>query len=254
MTYNGGEPSLTPGMAARNPDRKTAATLFEAAARTIWPTPCAADGERQSETLMRGEGNPTLLGAARSLWPTPRGSDGEKGGPNQHGSSGDLMLPSAAAQWRTPTVGMMNQDRGTVEYAERILESDHTVSLAAQAKLWLTPDANSGFLSGASASAWPTPTSRDWKDGRASEETLEGNSRPLNEVATSLCFPQALETQKPGEAPPPASSRPQLNPNFVDWLMALLPGWTACAPVETASWYHRQRSHCCRLLRAWGYA
>ncbi|KKK56991.1 hypothetical protein LCGC14_3059000, partial [marine sediment metagenome] len=35
-----------------------------------WPTPNAADGERASETLMRGEGNPTLLGAARN-WPTP---------------------------------------------------------------------------------------------------------------------------------------------------------------------------------------
>lgn len=35
-------------------------------------------------------------------WPTPRGTDGTKGGPNQAGSKGDLMLPSAAAQWPTP--------------------------------------------------------------------------------------------------------------------------------------------------------
>mgnify|MGYP006967765052 FL=1 len=34
--------------------------------------------------------------------PTPRGTDGTKGGPNQAGSKGDLMLPSAAAQWPTP--------------------------------------------------------------------------------------------------------------------------------------------------------
>lgn len=37
-----------------------------------------------------------------SSWPTPRGSDGGHGGPNQRGSKGDLMLPSAAAQWPTP--------------------------------------------------------------------------------------------------------------------------------------------------------
>ena len=30
-----------------------------------------------------------------SLLPTPRATDGTKGGPNQRGSSGDLMLPSA---------------------------------------------------------------------------------------------------------------------------------------------------------------
>lgn len=34
----------------------------------------------------------------RDLLPTPRATDGEKGGPNQRGSSGDLMLPSAVAQ------------------------------------------------------------------------------------------------------------------------------------------------------------
>jgi DNA (cytosine-5)-methyltransferase 1 len=35
---------------------------------------------------------------AVNLLPTPRASDGEKGGPNQRGSSGDLMLPSAVQQ------------------------------------------------------------------------------------------------------------------------------------------------------------
>jgi DNA (cytosine-5)-methyltransferase 1 len=33
--------------------------------------------------------------AAETLLPTPRATDGTKGGPNQRGSSGDLMLPSA---------------------------------------------------------------------------------------------------------------------------------------------------------------
>lgn len=42
------------------------------------------------------EGRADLLGGR--LMPTPRASDGEKGGPNQRGSSGDLMLPSAVAQ------------------------------------------------------------------------------------------------------------------------------------------------------------
>ena len=33
--------------------------------------------------------------AAEYMLPTPRATDGTKGGPNQRGSSGDLMLPSA---------------------------------------------------------------------------------------------------------------------------------------------------------------
>ena len=40
-----------------------------------------------------------------SLLPTPRASDGDKGGPNQRGSSGDLMLPSAVVKiFQTPSV------------------------------------------------------------------------------------------------------------------------------------------------------
>jgi hypothetical protein len=48
-----------------------------------------------------GNGNghgASLSITALRLLPTPRASDGEKGGPNQRGSSGDLMLPSAVVQ------------------------------------------------------------------------------------------------------------------------------------------------------------
>jgi len=37
------------------------------------------------------------------LLPTPRATDGTKGGPNQRGTSGDLMLPSAVQLLPTPT-------------------------------------------------------------------------------------------------------------------------------------------------------
>jgi len=38
-----------------------------------------------------------------TLLPTPRATDGTKGGPNQRGSSGDLMPPSAVTLLPTPT-------------------------------------------------------------------------------------------------------------------------------------------------------
>jgi DNA (cytosine-5)-methyltransferase 1 len=44
-----------------------------------------------------GHGKSLEIEAARLL-PTPRAGDGEKGGPNQRGSSGDLMMPSAVMQ------------------------------------------------------------------------------------------------------------------------------------------------------------
>lgn len=50
-----------------------------------------------------GHGKPLEIEAAR-LMPTPRATDGTKGGPNQRGSSGDLMLPSVVALLPTPSV------------------------------------------------------------------------------------------------------------------------------------------------------
>ena len=37
----------------------------------------------------------TQIPHVAEMLPTPRATDGTKGGPNQRGSSGDLMLPSA---------------------------------------------------------------------------------------------------------------------------------------------------------------
>lgn len=67
----------------------------------LLPTPRTTDSNGAGE---HGTGGPDLRTAV-SLLPTPRATDGEKGGPNQRGSSGDLMLPSAVCQLLpTPTV------------------------------------------------------------------------------------------------------------------------------------------------------
>lgn len=65
-----------------------------------WATPRANDAEKRGNVAHRPD-MPDLVGQSQA-WPTPRGTDGTKGGPNQAGSKGDLMLPSAAAQWPTP--------------------------------------------------------------------------------------------------------------------------------------------------------
>ncbi len=75
----------------------------------LLPTPIAQATHRTHS----GYGNVQLLGAVQgerdlrssgALFPTPRATDGTNGGPNQRGSSGDLMLPSAVQQLLpTPT-------------------------------------------------------------------------------------------------------------------------------------------------------
>ena len=69
----------------------------------LLPTPRAQNGEQRNQNIWeRDESEPQNLENALArvplvaeLLPTPRATDGTKGGPNQRGSSGDLMLPSA---------------------------------------------------------------------------------------------------------------------------------------------------------------
>lgn len=77
------------------------------------------DGRQPAVTLLPTPATPTTqpanLGAeARALLPTPRATDGTKGGPNQRGSSGDLMLPSAVQLLPTPTAMDSNASGGKV--------------------------------------------------------------------------------------------------------------------------------------------
>ncbi|KUM29347.1 hypothetical protein AQ436_06555 [Arthrobacter sp. EpRS66] len=80
--------------------------------RDLLPTPKAGDGEMHTPmTSGRPVEKSTHLGTIAMLqaghlehrregksFPTPRASDGTNGGPNQRGSKGDLMLPSAVQQ------------------------------------------------------------------------------------------------------------------------------------------------------------
>ena len=83
---------------------------------TLLPTPVVNDmGEgktvehwdawtdRMKAAVGNGNGHGKSLAIeAQRLLPTPRATDGTKGGPNQRGSSGDLMLPSAVTLLPTP--------------------------------------------------------------------------------------------------------------------------------------------------------
>lgn len=91
--------------------------------------------------------------------------------------------------------------------------------------------------------AWATPAARDWRDGRASQETMGGNSRPLNEQAAHL-LPGTTSTSSGASTEESDVSRP-LNPGFSAWLMGFpvgeqTPGWDTCSP-GWSSWVTVQR-------------
>lgn len=67
---------------------------------SLLPTPTASDHGSNH----RNPGYRPMLGQVvrAQLLPTPRASDGTNGGPNQRGSSGDKMLPSAVLLLPTP--------------------------------------------------------------------------------------------------------------------------------------------------------
>lgn len=109
---------------------------------------------------------------------------------------------------------------------------------------------------------WPTATTRDYRNGDASQATHDRNSRPLNEMATIWSTPRASDATKggpnqsfgaggqplpaqayqhshPAPTTPPdgerpsqgdltsllPSRRPQLNPKFVMWHMGYPDQW-----------------------------
>jgi len=71
------------------------------AALALLPTLGRGAGTPSTETAQaRIDAGRRYLDDAVALLPTPRATDGTKGGPNQRGSSGDLMLPSAVQPQR----------------------------------------------------------------------------------------------------------------------------------------------------------
>jgi hypothetical protein len=113
------------------------------------------------------------------------------------------------------------------------LEQGWTIDLNEQAAWWQTPATDSFRCRGGD---------------RKNEMGLDQQAR------TSDYFHPAPETPPHGSESLPTSptSRRRLNPNFVDWLMSLPPGWTDYAPVETAWWYSRVRMRLESLLNARG--
>ena len=177
--------------------------------------------------------------AGRGLLPTPRATDGTKGGPNQRGSAGDLMLPSAVTLLPTPVVYDMGDGKTPEVWDEWTAKmqaahgdgNGHGKSLAIEAQRLL-----------------PTPEAADGSGGRASSEV--GGTRPsgvkravtLGTVtapahadrwgiyAEAIARWESLTRPAPAPTQPSTKGTPQLAPRFNEWMMGLPEGHVTAVP------------------------
>jgi DNA (cytosine-5)-methyltransferase 1 len=208
--------------------------------------PGSADGRGESIALLptptteptTGNGHARNLGGeARTLLPTPRATDGTKGGPNQRGSSGDLMLPSAVTHLLpTPAVNDMGAGK-TVEdwdaWTARMKVAHgngngHGKSLSLDTQRL------------AVAQLLPTPTASDHKASGASYAPTDTHHTGTTLTHATVRQPERFGQYAPAIArwesvlgrPAPAPTEPtgrdgahRLSPRFVEWLMGLGDGW-----------------------------
>lgn len=224
----------------------------------LLPTPVARDTGRspQQHLAMRaetGHASVSSLAVAAVLLPTPRATDGTKGGPNQRGSSGDLMLPSAVMLLPTPRA----RDGKGCDPNPRDVDLNEAVGRLLPTPVASNGDARRGTPTTAVAAArfdsgrrnlddavalLPTPTVADSRGSRNAtagrrdpRPTTNIESWTLSDVAHGerwgeyaaaiARWEHILGRPAPDPTEPGKRGRPRLSPRFVEWMLGWPNGW-----------------------------
>lgn len=150
-----------------------------------YPTPAATPyGTSQNEGKVPHKrpsaGTPSLETWAKTKWATPQAHDGRRPGID-HLSAQEFNLSRQAAQWPTPTKALGDggqTSRSGGRKGEQLLTG--------------------------MAKHWPTPTSRDWKDGACENQDVESNAL-LGRVAVRWPTPTAGDAKMSGSREVPGS-------------------------------------------------
>ena len=180
---------------------------------SLLPTPRATRGGSSTETT--------------ALLPTPRATDGTKGGPNQRGSSGDLMLPSAVQLLPTPVAQPsgnspevhLRKKPGREVVTDLAIIVEHDL-LATGGRLLPTPSADFRDRSPATGQSKLDET-RDFVD----LGSVAAIGRWGDYAAAIARAEQAIGRPAPPPTEPGPKGTPRLSPRFVEWLMMLPEGW-----------------------------
>lgn len=245
-----------------NPDAKAGQHSLNTQVE-MWATPdaCAggAESAQRKKQLGRMESGGSDLMAQSEIWQTP-GTDSfrSRGGDRIE----EMGLDQQARFWPTPTPWQQGETPESFNRRrEELREKGYNGN-------------GMGMPLDQMASTWPTTSAGDWKSGQSIGEY--GNARPLNEVTLEwnpslpappmrdgLTFYSRVRILLPlcrqlrMRLPSPYRKarsifRRKLNPDFADWLMGWLPGWSsvdrAFSAAEMASYLSRQRQYLRFLL------
>lgn len=187
----------------------------------LLPTPRARDPKGRDD-------NPRGVDLNAALLPTPRATDGTKGGPNQRGSSGDLMLPSAVSSLLpTPSVADStggHERRGGERGEELLLKG--VARAATEGTLLPTPTATDAKSSG-SAGYTTGHDGTTLTDATVRQPAKWGEYEPAIRRWESVTRP-APEPTKIG-----TKGNPKLSDEFDEWLMGYPAGWITDVPGVT---------------------
>lgn len=220
-----------------------------------------------------GERHETIL-SITERWPTMTAT-ASHGNEYQNQKDGSTLptLAGAAQQWQTPqTPAGGGKVRGGDRGAEMLLPMQ-----AEQLTLWVTPMVPNGGRNGArteegregkesgiehQVQTWATPQATDDQRDRCSTEFMM-KTRQRAACSNELAHQVRLDFHTGPQAPPieengsesskqGPTSRPRLNPRFVEWLMGFPEGWVTLKPLALTSFerWAMQSSLCVARLRS----
>ena len=160
---------------------------------------------------------------------------------------------SGCSSWQTPS-------DPTFKYRRQVRQTERAEELLpAQAENWATthvtcatgagkrnPDTGENLQTQAASHPAPPGTGDNWPTPNTWDHQAQGSGvdPKNNPKASSIKLSTLVEKHKEYGG---VSGRRSLNPRFVEWLMGLPVGWTACVPAEMQSFQSWRHTHSRRL-------